>query len=91
MRDPDGKVALDHSSPAMFSMGKETLYDLDTSLGYKLSPTGTRRLTATAGRMNVDENYESDSLGVYRRTDSTMVRRPAGDRNAREQHTVNLS
>lgn len=90
-RDPEGKPALDFNSPAMFSMGKETLYDFDTSLGYKVGRTGTVRLTATAGRADVDERYESDGTGIYRGTDSNVVRRPAGDRNERRHHTVNLS
>lgn len=91
LRDPDGKPALDFSSPAMFSMGKESLYDFDTSLGYKVGATGTVRLTATAGRAEVDERWESDETGTYRGVNSNLVRRPAGDRNSRHHHTVNLS
>ncbi len=91
LRDPDGNLALDFNSPVAFSMGKETLVDFDTSLGYKLGGTGSLRLTATGGRAEVDDRYESDELGTYRVTDSTLVRRPAGDRNVRRHHTVNLS
>jgi len=91
LRDPDGNIALDFSSPGLFSAGKESLYDFDTSLGYKLGRAGTLRLTATAGQMNTDERYESDEAGTYRAVDSTFVRRPAGDRNVRRHHTVNLS
>lgn len=91
VRDPDGNPALDFSSPAMFSMGKESLYDFDTSLGYKLGGTGTVRLTATAGRAQVDEGYVNDETGTYRGADSNIVRSTAADRNARRNHTVNLS
>lgn len=90
LRDPDGNPALDFNSPAVFSMGKETLYDLDTSLGYKLA-AGTLRLTATGGRAEVDERYESDETGTYREVNSNLLRRPAGDRNVRRHHTLNLS
>jgi iron complex outermembrane receptor protein len=91
LRDPDGKPALDFNSPAALSMGKETLVDFDTSLGYKLGGAGTLRLTATGGRAEVDARYESNEAGTYRETDSALVRRPAGDRNVRRHHTVNLS
>lgn len=91
VRDPDGRPAFDFNSPAIFSMGKESLYDFDTSLGYKLGGAGTVRLTATAGRMDVDERWESDETGTYRQVNSNLVRQPAGDRNARRQHTVNLA
>jgi iron complex outermembrane receptor protein len=91
LRDPDGNLALDFNSPALFSMGKDSLYDFDTSLGYKLGGAGTLRLTATAGRAEVDERYESDETGTYREVNSNIVRRPAGDRNVRRHHTLNLS
>lgn len=91
LRDPEGNPALDFSSPAMFSMGKESLYDFDTSLGYKLGGTGTVRLTATAGRAQVDEGYENDETGTYRAVNSNIVRRTVADGNARRNHTVNLS
>lgn len=83
LRDPDGNPALDFNSPALFSMGKDSLYDFDTSLGYKLGGAGTLRLTATGGRAEVDERYESDETGTYRVTNSNLVRRPAGDRASR--------
>lgn len=91
LRDPDGSLALDFNSPALFSMGKETLYDFDTSLGYKLGRAGALRLTATAGQMQVDDRYENDETGTYRAVNSNIVRRPAGDRNVRRHRTVNLS
>lgn len=91
LRDPDGAPALDFSSPVLLSMGKESLYDFDSSLGYKVGRTGTMRLTATAGLAQVDERYESDDLGTYRAVNSSLVRRPAGDRNLRRHHTLNLS
>lgn len=90
LRDPDGNPALDFNSPAVLSMGKETLYDLDTSLGYKLA-SGTLRLTATSGRAEVNERSESDERGTYRAVNSNLVRRPVGDRNVRRNHALNLS
>lgn len=90
-RDKDGKPAFDFNSPALLSMGHESLYDFDTSLGYKLGGSGSLRLTITAGRMDVDERWESDGTGVYRQTDSQLVHRPVGDRNGRRHHTLNLS
>lgn len=90
VRDPQGRPALDYNSPAMFSMGKESLVDFDTSLGHKIG-AGTIRLTATAGRADVDERYESDDSGTYRQVDSRLARQPAGDRNTRRSYTVNLS
>lgn len=89
VRDPQGRPALDYNSPAMFSMGKEGLYDFDTSLGHKLGG-GALRFTATAGRADVDERYESDDSGTYREVDSRLARQPAGDRNTRRSYTVNL-
>lgn len=90
LRDPDGSPALDFNSPSLFSMGKDTLYDVDTSLGLRVGRTGSVRLTATAGRAEVDERWESNETGTYRKTDSALVRRPAGDRNTRRHQTVNL-
>lgn len=88
---PGGETALDFNSPAMFSMGKENLFSFDTSLGLRVGATGSLRLTATAGYVDVGENYESDGSGVYRGTPSRLVHLAAGDRNYRRHHTVNLS
>ncbi len=89
--DADGKRAYDLNSPALFSMGKETLYNFDTSLGYKFNDVARIRLTATAGRANVDRNYDSDFNGTYRRSQSTLAYTPAGNRNYRSFYTTNLS
>lgn len=89
--DPDGRPANDSNSPALFSNGTENVYNLDTSLGYDLGDAGSLRLTATAGRVDVDEFYESDFAGVDRSDPSNMVRLPAGDDNYRRHHTASLT
>lgn len=89
--DPDGKPALDFNSPAMFSFGKENVYNLDTSLGYSLGDVGSLRLTVTAGYVNIDKHYDSDGTGVYRSRQSNLAHIPDGDGNYRRHHTVNLS
>jgi len=89
--DADGKRAYDLKSPALFSMGKETLYNFDTSLGYNFNDVARIRLTAAAGRANVDRNYDSDFSGTYRRSQSTLAYFPAGNRNFRSFYTANLS
>jgi len=91
VRDQDGQPALDFNSPAMFSMGKEDIYNLDTSLGWRLGKDASLRLAATAGHVDVKEHYEIDGTGTYRGTPSRLVRLPAADRNSRRHHTVNVS
>lgn len=88
---PAGEPALDFNSPAMFSMGKENLLSFDTSLGLRLGEAGTLRLTATAGRVDIDRHYESDDSGTYRGTPSRLIHRSSGDRDNRRHHTLNLS
>lgn len=90
-RDPDGRPALDFNSPAMFSMGREELLDVDTSLGWQLTRTGSVRLTATAGHVDVRRHLETDGSGVYRGRPSRLVHVPEGDRSERRHHTMNLS
>jgi iron complex outermembrane receptor protein len=89
--DPDGKPALDFNSPAMFSFGKENVYNFDTSLGYSLGDAGSLRLTATAGYVDIDEHYDSDGAGVYRSRQSSLAHIPKGDGNYRRHQTFNLS
>lgn len=88
---PDGDRALDFNSPGVLSMGKESLYDVDTSLGHRLGESGTLRLSATAGYMDVEDYYESDDSGSYREVESELEHVPVSDRNYRRHHTVNLS
>jgi iron complex outermembrane receptor protein len=88
--DPDGNPSLDFGSALRQSNNKEDFRDLDFSLGYKLG-AGTLRLTSTAGEADVREAYDSDFLGTYRATQSSLVRTPAADQNSRRYHTWNLS
>lgn len=91
VRDPDGRPALDFASPAMFSMGKEDLYNFDTSLGYSFDRGGSVHMAVTVGRVEVDENWENDFSGTYRGTQANIARSTAGDGNYRRHHTVNVT
>lgn len=90
--DPDGKRSLEFDSPLRQANSKDNFVDLDTSLGYNFGGSaGQLRLAVTAGRADVDEAFDSDFLGIYRQTQSSIVRTPAGDANSRQYHTLNLT